>query len=242
MQTFTAYSTLHGGMVALIAALMLVAIAIRRRREPSAHPASPFELAVATGYLALWVGTFGGYAIDPGRDPATDYPLQLCHWAAVIAALALLTGRRVWRALAYFWGLALCTQAIVTPNLTEGPAIWPFWFFWTTHAMIVAVPIYDVAARAFRPTWRDYGLACGAAALYVAIVLPIDLATGWNYGFVGPSRPDVPTIIDALGAWPRRLVWIAGVAAGAMALLMLPWSTAAAVTRIRARWRQTRQA
>ena len=48
-------------------------------------------------------------------------------------------------------GLALCTQALITPSLVEGPAQWPFWFFWATHGMIFAVPIYDIIARGYRP-------------------------------------------------------------------------------------------
>jgi len=57
----------------------------------------------------------------------------------------------------------------------------------------------------------------------VLLVLPIDLAFGWNYGFVGPSRPDHPSIVDVLGPWPQRLAAIAAIAAAAMALLLAPW-------------------
>lgn len=219
MQTFSAWSALHVGMLAAIAAGLAVAVILRR----GSAGARRVEQAVALAYLVLWVGTFVWLHRQPDYDPTTDWPLQLCHWAAVSAALALLTPQRTWRTLAYFWGLALCTQALVTPNLTDGPATWPFWFFWTTHAMAVGVPLYDALARGYRPAWRDYAIACSAAALYVAIVLPIDLATGWNYGFVGPSRPEVATIVDLLGPWPRRLLLIAAIAAAAMAVAMLPW-------------------
>jgi hypothetical integral membrane protein (TIGR02206 family) len=112
---------------------------------------------------------------------------------------------------------------VITPGLTEGPALFPFWFFWATHGMVIGVPIYDVAARGYRPSVRDFGVACVAAAFYVAFVLPIDLVTGWNYGFVGPSKPDVATIVDLLGPWPQRLVAIVAVAAAVMAALLLPW-------------------
>lgn len=221
MQTFTAWSVLHVAMLAAIAACLAVAVTLRRRSVDAT--ARFVERATGGAYLVLWAATFVWLHHQADYDPTTDWPLQLCHWAAVAAALALLTQSRVWRTLAYFWGLALCTQALVTPNLTDGPATWPFWFFWTTHAMTIAVPLYDVLARGYRPGWRDYAIASVAAAVYVAIVLPIDLATGWNYGFVGPSRPDVATIVDLLGPWPRRLLFIAAIAAAAMAVAMLPW-------------------
>lgn len=223
MQTFAAGSALHALALAVIVALAATAIVVRRRQGAGARSPSPVERTIGFGYLALALGTFTWLTFPPQHNPLATWPLQLCHWAAAIAALSLTSTRRLYRALAYFWGLALSTQALITPNLREGPALWPFWFFWATHAIAVAVPIYDVLARRFRPTWRDYGVACAAAAAYVAIVLPIDLATGWNYGFVGPSTPGVPSIVDFLGPWPLRLAWIALIAAGAMALLMLPW-------------------
>jgi uncharacterized membrane protein YwaF len=58
---------------------------------------------------------------------------------------------------------------------------------------------------------------------YVLVVLPVDLVTGWNYGFVGPSSPEVPSIVDFLGPWPQRLALIVAISAGAMFLLYLPW-------------------
>ena len=240
MPAFSTGSPLHAAMLIVIAAALALAT-LGRRRATDVVAARRIEQRIAIGYLVLWTATFVWLNRQPDFDPTTDWPLQLCHWAAVAAALGLMTQRRVFRTLAYFWGLALCTQALVTPNLTDGPATWPFWFFWSTHAMTVVVPLYDVLARGFRPAWRDYAIACAGAALYVAIVLPIDLASGWNYGFVGPSRPEVPTIVDLLGPWPRRLLHIAALAAGVMALLMLPW-TGRRLTRTRVRWRRMRRA
>jgi len=46
---------------------------------------------------------------------------------------------------------------------------------------------------------------------------------GSNYGFLGPSKPDLPAIVDFLGEWPMRLAAIAIIVATVMALLMLPW-------------------
>jgi len=221
VQTFTPWSWLHLATVAAIGAGLLAAVLARRRADDATG--QTVERIVAVAYLAIWVGTFLWLPTRADYNPATDTPLQLCHWAAVSAAFALLTRSRIFRTLAWFWGLALCTQAVITPNLPEGPAQWPFWFFWITHAMAVGVPLYDALARGYRPTWRDYGIACAGAFAYVVVILPIDLATGWNYGFVGPSRPDVPSIVDLLGPWPRRLVFIVAIAAAAMAITMLPW-------------------
>ena len=62
-----------------------------------------------------------------------------------------------------------------------------------------------------------------ASAAYVAVVLPIDILLGANYGFVGKSRPLNPSIVDLLGPWPERLLIIVPLAALAMLLALLPW-------------------
>ena len=223
MQDFAAFSFLHGATLATIAALTLAAIVVRRRRAPAPLPPGSIERTVAYGYLVLWVGAFVWLRFGPLYDPPTTYPLQLCHWCGAAAALVLVTAHPLLRAMVYFCGVGLCTQALITPSLVEGPAQFPFWFFWATHGMIVGVAAYDIAARGYRPTLRAFGWACAIAFFYVLFVLPIDLVTGWNYGFVGPGRPDVPSIVDVLGPWPWRLVTIAAISAAAMGLLLLPF-------------------
>lgn len=232
MDEFRAHGFLHASAIVAIVAVTTTAIAVRRRRGGDAFDTGPGERAFAAAYAALWIGTFAWLNTGPLHDPFKTWPLQLCHWVALVAALVLVRPWAPARAIAYFCGLALCTQALVTPSLVEGPAQWPFWFFWATHGMIVGVPAYDIVARGWRPATRDFLVACVAALAYVAIVLPIDLATGWNYGFVGPSSPEVPTIVDLLGPWPRRLAFIVAIAFGAMALLMLPWWIAGVRRRV----------
>ncbi|HVO87125.1 MAG TPA: TIGR02206 family membrane protein [Casimicrobiaceae bacterium] len=222
MESFKVFSTLHVAMLMVVASTIVAAIAVRRRRRADAPP-SRTEKHVAIAYVGLWIGTYIGLHFTSGFDPASMYPLQMCHWCAVIAATSLAFPRRALRAVAYFCGLGLCTQALITPSLTEGPALYPFWFFWISHGMVLGVPIYDVFARGYRPGWRDYGIACVAAIGYVAIALAIDLATGWNYGFVGPGKPDTPSLVDFLGPWPGRLALIVLLAAAAMFVLLIPW-------------------
>lgn len=126
METFAAYSLLHAVVLATIAALTATAIAIRRRRPPFPLPAGPIERTIGFAYLALWIGAFVWLRVGPLYDPATTYPLQLCHWCGAAAALVLITVHPLLRAFVYFCGLGLCTQALITPSLVEGPAQFPF--------------------------------------------------------------------------------------------------------------------
>jgi hypothetical integral membrane protein (TIGR02206 family) len=225
MDSFRMFSGLHAAALAAILVLTALAIAVARLRPPPPAP-TPTERAIGIAYVAAWLTTYAFLLFPPLHEPAKTYPLQLCHWNAVAAALLLVTRWHLLRPIVYFWGFALSTQALITPSLTEGPAIYPFWFFWATHGMIVGVALYEVLARGYRPTLRDYGIACGAAAIYISFILPLDLAFGWNYGFVGKGKPEVRTIVDALGPWPERLAIIVALVAGAMALALLPWKLA----------------
>ena len=222
LDTFRSFSALHAAALGAIGFIGAAAIVVARRRGPSQRPTAT-ERAIGWAYLAAWATTFAALAFPPLLGPDRVLPLQLCHLTGAAAAALLITRRQWLRPIVYFWGLALCTQALSTPTLTEGPATWPFWFFWITHGMIVGVALYDLVALGYRPTLRDYGIACAAAAGYLALVLPLDVAFGWNYGFVGPDKPEVRTIVDALGPWPLRLVPIIALVAGAMGLLLLPW-------------------
>ena len=226
MDRFSAFSALHAAALAAIAILTALAILVARRRGLSQLP-TPLERATGWAYLAASLTTYTLFFFSPMHEPATTLPLQLCHLTAIAAAMQLLTRWRVLRALVYFWGFALCTQALITPSLTEGPALYPFWFFWATHGIIVGVACYDIFALGYRPALRDYGIACAGAAAYFALVLPLDIAFGWNYGFLGPDKPEVHTIVDALGPWPQRVPIIVGIVAAAMALLLLPWKIVA---------------
>ena len=130
-------------------------------------------------------------------------------------------------ALAWFWGSALGSQAVFTPDLSGGPATISFWAFWLYHFFIVGAGIYTVTVRGFRPRWPDLRLALALGVLYAAVVFAIDAAFGLNYGYFGRSDPSQPTLLDYLGPWPLRALYMVLAGGAAMTLLWLPWAVAA---------------
>ena len=228
MEKFHPFTLAHALALATIALATIVAI--RTARAAGAGRAA-VERRAGIAFCLVWVALHGWWLLPARFDPLTTLPLQMCHLTALGAGLYLVTRSRRLATLLYFWGLALCTQALLTPTLQEGPASHVFWYFWLSHGMIVGVAAYAIAVHGFRPTWGDWRFACIAAAAYVAVALPIDLALGANYGFLGPTAPDRPTIVDVLGPWPQRLAVIFAIVAGAMAVLMLPWLAASSLRR-----------
>jgi hypothetical integral membrane protein (TIGR02206 family) len=150
-------------------------------------------------------------------------PLHICDLVGLAAPIALWTSRRAARAILYFWGLGLSTQAFITPMLYLGPAHLDFWCYWICHITIVTAAFYDLVARGYRPNWRDWEIVAVVSVGYVLMVLPLDIRLGVNYGFIGPTDFAQAAAIRALGQWPGRVVKIVMVVWAGTALMLLPF-------------------
>ena len=181
------------------------------------------ERAFAKLILLIWIVIHIWWLFPANFIPARSLPIHICDIVALLAPLALIWRKRFLVALLYFWGIGLSLQGILTPDLQLGPVTLVFWLFWLHHATIVGTAVYIVIVHRFRPTWRDYRLAMGAGLLYLAIILPINIVFGFNYGYLGNMLPSQPSLIDWLGPWPWRVGVMAALACAGMALLQLPW-------------------
>lgn len=214
------FSALHGVVVAvLILAIAGLVRAARRRPDAAGR-------ALGLAGLGVWAANQAHALLRdwPALDRAASLPLHVCDLVGLAAPLALLTRNRWWMAVTWFAGCGLSLQALVTPALEGGPDTWAFWLFWAMHGGIFAAAAVLVAARGYRPAAGDFARAWVASLAYVLLVLPLDLATGWNYGYVGPALPDTPTVLDHLGPWPWRIGVLCVLATGVYGLLWLPFA------------------
>jgi hypothetical integral membrane protein (TIGR02206 family) len=228
-ETFEPWSVTHAAVVVVFLLLVTGAVELGQRWRASRR-GRRLEVTLAAGMFACWAGINIWLLLPSQFDPAHTLPLHVCDLASLIAPAALLTRWRPLRALLFYWGIGLTTQAFIMPQLSDGPARVGFYVFWLNHYIVVGAAIYDLAVSGFRPAWRDFGFAALASLAYLAIILPLDVAFGFNYGFVGKggngaSRP-TPAIVAALGPWPWRVAVIAGLVAATMALLTLPFELA----------------
>jgi hypothetical integral membrane protein (TIGR02206 family) len=222
-EVFVPFSGLHLLAVAICALLILMLATAGRRLRASAVETklrrswAIFALCYWFAYVLWW-----NWA---GLDVYGGLPLHLCDFNGIVAPLALLTLNRWFRATLYFWSFTLTLQAFVQPMLSVGPAHLSFWAFWAGHTIIMASAVYDVAVLDFRPDWRDVGRVLMVSLAYVAVVTPINLELGTNYGFIGNPPPDktLPPFINAMGPWPRRAVIVMGLATIGFFLALLPW-------------------
>ena len=219
---FVPYSGLHALAVIVCAALIAAPSLLGR----TLHTNSDLILRRSLGALAVcyWLA-YNIWWNWHGLDLRTGLPLHICDINGLMAPLALLTGWRFARATLYFWTAALTLQAFIQPALSAGPALLVFWAFWTAHTIIAACAVYDIVVLGFRPNWNDLGRALVVSAAYAALVVPVNLLLGSDYGFIGNPAPDisVPPFVLMLGPWPQRAIILVVLAALGFAVVLLPW-------------------
>lgn len=225
LETFTPFTLFHVVVAGLFAFTMFAAALLGRRWRGTERELR-FRSFFCWGTIVWQAMAVVYWAWPTHFDIQESLPLHLCDVAAWVAPLALLTQRRWMRGVLYFWAIGLSTQAFFTPVLQEGLAHPKFWFFWIGHTQIVGAAIYDVVALGFRPTWRDFRSGVIANAVLFAVVMPLNLAFGLNYGYVGNLEPEHPTLISRLGPWPLRVLWIVLIVHGVMLALWLVWPLA----------------
>jgi hypothetical integral membrane protein (TIGR02206 family) len=222
LAAFQPFGTLHAGVV--LASLGVIIFLCAQGARAAPHPErSPTHKIWTIFTLFVQVFNIAFYATPPRLELATSLPLHVCDLAGLFACLSLVTRARFWRMILFFWGLGLSTQAFITPVITDGPQSVRFWLFFVSHLTIVGTAAYDLASDRFRPKWKDVLIAIAFTTAYGILIVPFNLALDANYGYAGNTRPDQPTLIDKLGAWPQRLglMWL--IVSSWLLVIALPW-------------------
>jgi len=223
METFSQGSPLHAACLAVCVLAVIVTTLLARRFRDHAAASRRLRLAIAIGCIVSWIAS-NGYGLHPERFSwAESLPLHFCNLANLLGARAVVTRRRISQGLMYFWSFALCSWAFLTPSLYVGPTDLWFWLFWIYHTFIPVATAWILVADRYRPGWRDWRISVMLTLAYMALLAVLDAVTGWNYGFVGPSLPTQRNLLDFLGPYPVRLLWMALIGTFLFALLMLPW-------------------
>lgn len=220
---------MHSLIIAVWLVLTVGAILVARRaraRDRRDGGRRTAALCARLGVLAgfAWVVATGYWFLPGVFNFDNSLPIHVCDLVMLVLPFALLLRSRLALALVWFVGVGLSSQGLITPVTREGPGSGAFWSFWISHGGVVGGGLFAVFGLGYRPKWRDYGTAALVLAWYAWLMLLLNISTGWNYGYVGPAPPDQPTVIDALGPWPLRLVLLSALAAFAMLLLMLPFA------------------
>jgi len=218
----TPFAPFGGTHAAIIAGAALVClacgVAARRERARGGRSFADGFAGVVLGWnlLAnLWWVLPGNWVLD------TSLPLHVCDLTNLLLPFAIWTRHRLLIAVVVLWGLGLSTQGFFTPTVNEAPADLRYWLFWMGHLTIAAGCCVIAGGIDFKPTWKDWGRVVLLGVVVVAALMGFNAATGANYGYVGDRMPSTPTLIDRLGPWPLRVVWLVLIGSAAQALVVV---------------------
>ncbi len=223
--SFAPFTPTHGITVLACTATIAMLCWIGRRFDA---PQQHLRLRVMLGVFGLvWQVINTSYFCRPSAfSLGTSLPLQICDLMGFVAPLAMLTGSRYLKAVLYFFALGLSTQAFVTPIVRFGPGHPEFWIFWVSHTIIVGYAVIELVVFKYRPSLRDLLGAVLTGVGYVAAMLTINHLLRdhrANYGFVADIQLAAPTLIDRLGPWPLRVLWMGVIANLGFFLLWAVW-------------------
>lgn len=204
---FTPFSMHHLVLTLLCAAVAWLVIRYARTVRGT-HAELHVRIVWAFMTLGGEVGSTIIWNLPERYTRENSWPIHLCDYAAWLAAFAMLSPLRWPKTLLFFWGIGLSTQGLLTPAISFG-ALWAeYWVYWVQHMGVVGGAVYLAVVNGYRPTLKDLAFATGATIALAGFMVWLNIAAGTNYMYLGNSLPDKPTILDALGPWPGRLIWI----------------------------------
>lgn len=212
--TFEPYGTSHWAALGLLALMVAIVCAWRRRLRGSKR----VRIALAAASVAVELAMLADRAVTRDWD-VYALPFELCSLMIWLTAIMVLTGSRRLYEVTFFLGILGAVQALATPDLTAPFPTFGFAHFFLGHILIVISNLYMTIVEGYRPTLQSALRAFGwlqALAVPAAIA---DLLAGTNFMFLA-RKPPSASLLDLLGPWPWYLLELEGVAL-ALCLLLL---------------------
>ncbi|MCY4603731.1 MAG: TIGR02206 family membrane protein [Gemmatimonadetes bacterium] len=148
-------------------------------------------------------------------------PLHVCSITVFAVAAALLFRWQTAYEIAYFWGLAGATNAVVTPPLIADYPAYRFFQYFVAHGGIVAGALFATWGLDMRPTSKSVIRVFVLLNLLAIVAFGVNWALGSNYMFL--SRPPVTQSPFFFAPWPWYIPILDGVALVLFYLLLLPF-------------------
>ena len=147
-------------------------------------------------------------------------PLHVCGMTVLLSVATLLWRRRWTYELLYFWGLAGATNAMVTPELTEGFPHYVFFQYFISHGGIVAAALFTTWGLGMRPTFKSLIRAFVAMNVVAVVVVCVNLLLDSNYMYLCEAPVTASPFLFL--PWPWYILWLEVLALVFFGLLYLP--------------------
>lgn len=218
---FQLFGTPHiVAMVAMVAVSVVLSLTVRRLDSERATRGVcvAFATVMLANQVVYWCYRFA--TVGAGIFVREHLPLHVCGMTVLLSAVTLLWRGRFTYELLYFWGLAGATNAMVTPELTEGFPHYVFFQYFISHGGIVAAAVFATWGLGMRPTFKSLIRAFVAMNAMAAIVACINFLLDSNYMYLC----EVPVTASPFlfFPWPWYVAWLEVLALAFFGLLYLP--------------------
>lgn len=216
------FSTPHLAALAATAAAAAAAALWARRHPPRGRRVLVARRALAAAMVASEAGLRTAVYLIDGVRPAANLPLHLTDWAWLACVVALWTARPLAFELAWFWGAAAVSQALITPSVAGDFPDLRWWHFMSIHAPVIVGIVLLAAGCRMTPRRHAPWRAWAAGACAFAVAAAASAVTGGNYMFA--RRPPADgSVLDLMGPWPWYLAGGAALGAALFWLLDRPF-------------------
>ena len=159
-----------------------------------------------------------------GDEPVKVIPLHACHLSAFSIAIYLLTRKNVFFEVAYYWGLAGGTMALLTPDLVYAfPDV--EWFpFFTGHGVMIMAIFFSMFCHNIFPTKHSYRRVVLITLSLLPMIFIINTLLGppANYWYLN-TKPEGDSLMSYMPSPPFHIPIAMGIALGIFYLLHIPF-------------------
>jgi hypothetical integral membrane protein (TIGR02206 family) len=191
--------------------------------------ARPVGLLLAAALLTQEVAQLALTAMATGPSAAL-LPLHLCTLSVYLTAWMLVTGAQRVYEVVYFWGLGGTTQALLTPDLSQGFPAPAFLFFFLGHGLVIVGIFYATIVYRLRPYPASIPRVAAITLTLAAAIFFVNLGLDTNFLDL-MAKPSRPSLLDWLGPWPWYWLGLLGVGLISFLILYAPFLLADLVQR-----------
>ena len=220
MSQFELFGPAHIGALSLTLALpIILAVIVRRYKRAAGGICIAFAAVLLVNETAHWIWRLATSGVE--QFVRLNLPLHVCGIAIFAVMVALVFRNRMAYEIAWFWGLAGTTNALVTPQLEVGFPEYRFFQYFIAHGGIVAGALFATWGLGMRPTAMSVVRAFVLLNLLCVVVLGVNWALGSNYMFL--MAPPVTQSPFFFAPWPWYIPILDAFALLLFCLLLLPF-------------------
>ncbi|SFZ89215.1 conserved hypothetical integral membrane protein TIGR02206 [Flaviramulus basaltis] len=206
-------------LLAILFCVLFIRYANRKLNESQQHSMLHFFAL----FICLTVVAFHIYKISLGNySIKTDLPLFLCSFLGLIIPVFTYY-RKLWMyEILLFWIIAGTTQAILTPDISEGFPSFNFFRYWLVHLGIIIIMLYATFVFKMKPIFKSIFKSFFALQLYVIFMVILNFILNANYSYLN-RKPESASVLDYLGEWPFYIIVVQLILIPYFLLIYLPF-------------------